>query len=307
MRRPAWVLTGARLRRADAVRVAPWSPAVRRGAGLFETVGCDGGRALLLELHLERMRAGAAALGWRLPALPGDRAVVRLLARERLPGPAALRILALHDAPRLRVIAWVEPIRVATRLRREGSRLHPVVMAAGPLAGVKSSSYLPQRWAAAVAGGAGADAALLVDADGAVRESDHANIFALIGGEVRTPPAPARCLPGVMRRWAIEALRAAGVRVVESDLTVAELAASRGAWLTSSLEGIVPVREVGGAALPRPAEVLAALAAAGVPSPGYAARGRRRRAGATPKRREAPREPDRRRGGTARPRRAPRA
>ena len=201
MRSPAWVLVGDRLRPAATVRVAPWSPAVRRGAGLLETVGCDRGRAFLLAEHLERMRAGAGALGWRLPELPADRGVERLLGRERLPGPAALRVLALDDGPRLRVIAWAERVTVAARLRRDGSRLHPVVMPSGPLAGVKSSSYLPQRWAAAVAVGAGADAALLIDGDGAVRETDHANVFAVIGAEVLTPPSPERCLPGVMRSW----------------------------------------------------------------------------------------------------------
>ena len=270
MRGPSWVLVGTRLRAAATAYVAPWSPAVRRGAGLLETVGCDRGRAFLLAEHLERMRAGAGALGWRLPALPGGPDVERLLDREGLRGPAALRILALDDGPRLRAIAWAEPLAVATRLRREGARLHPVVMASGPLAGVKSSSYLPQRWAAAVAGGAGADAALLVDGDGAVRESDHANLFAVIGAGVVTPPSPARCLPGVMRRWAIDTLRTAGVDVEESDLTVPELKAATGAWLTSSLEGIVPVLEVAGAMLPRPWALLEMLCAAGIPSPGYA-------------------------------------
>ena len=272
MRRPAWVLVGARLRPAATVCVAPWSPAVRRGAGLLETVGCDSGRAFLLDEHLARMRAGAGALGWRLPGLPADRDVERLLARERLRGPAALRLLALNEGPRLRVIAWVEPLRVATRLRRDGSRLHPVVMASGPLAAVKSSSYLPQRWAAGVAGGAGADAALLIDGDGAVRETDHANVFAAIGGAVVTPPSPERCLPGVMRGWTMRALAAAGIEVDERDVTMAELLAGDGAWLTSSLEGIVPVREVAGTPLPRPGAALAALLAAGVPSPGYAHR-----------------------------------
>jgi branched-subunit amino acid aminotransferase/4-amino-4-deoxychorismate lyase len=265
---------GRRLRPAATVCVAPWSPAVRRGAGLFETVGCDAGRAFLLDGHLERMRDGADALGWRLPGLPGERDVERLLARERLRGPAALRVLALNEGQRVRVIAWAESVRVAARLRRDGSRLHPVVMASGPLAAVKSSSYLPQRWAAAVAAAAGADAALLVDGDGAVRETDHANVFVVIGGAVATPPSPARCLPGVMRGWTMRTLAAAGIPVAERDVTAVELAASEGAWLTSSLEGIVPVRSVGGAALPRPVAMLAALHAAGVPAPGYARRRR---------------------------------
>jgi branched-subunit amino acid aminotransferase/4-amino-4-deoxychorismate lyase len=271
MKRPRWVLTGDRVRPAAGAQVAVWSPAVRWGAGLYETVGCMDGSPLLYARHLDRLRSGALALEWELPPLPDAAAAMRLLARENLSGAAALRLLVVLAGPRrLHAVAWAERFRPPRRLRREGATLLPVELPAGPLAGVKTCDRFALRWASRRAQAARADAALLVDSDGAVRESDHANVFAAVNGTVVTPPSPRRCLPGVIRRWTTTTLRTAGVAVVERDLTLAELLAANGAWLTSSLEGIVPVREIAGTPLPRPAAILQALHAAGIPAPGYA-------------------------------------
>ena len=258
------------MRPAAGALVAVWSPAVRWGAGLYETVGCTDGSPLLYEGHLDRLQAGAAALEWKLPPLPGHAAVRRLLARQSLSGAAALRLLVVLVEPRrLRVVAWAENFSPPRRLRRDGAELLPVELPAGPLVGVKTCDRFALRWASRRAHAAGADAALLVDTDGAVRESDHANVFVCVNGAVVTPPSPRRCLPGVIRLWTITTLRASGVAVIERDLTLAELLAADGAWLTSSLEGIVPIRRVAGTELQRPGARLEALAAAGIPAPGY--------------------------------------
>jgi len=268
MRAPQWVLAGRRVLAAETARLAAWSPAVRWGVGLFETVGCDRGRPLLLDEHCTRLRRGSSTLGMTLPELPDEGAVARLLRRERLSGPAGLRIQALSDTGAVRVISWAHRYRVPRRLRRHGAVLLPVELPAGALPGVKSCSRLPLYWAHRLARLAGADAALLVDTDGALREADHANLFAVVAGAVVTPPAPSRCLPGVMRAWCIGALVRSGVGVHERDLSVADLLGGGGAWLTSSLAGVVPVRRLGSADLPLPRKLLGLLASAGVPAPG---------------------------------------
>ena len=272
MKQPRWVLLGGRVRSASAARVAIWSPAVRWGAGLYETVGCEGGLPLLYQRHLDRIGEGARELGWELPALPGEEQIAVLLARSSFAGPAALRLLVAATPHRLRAVAWAERFRPPRRLRRDGAALLPLELPAGPLAGVKTCDRFALRWANRRARASGYTAALLLDADGMVRESDHANVFARLGDEVVTPPTPRRCLPGVIRAWTMSTLRAQGSRVVERDLRVAELIAAQGAWLTSSLEGLVPVRRVGEAELPSPTLQLARLVAAGVPAPGYPAR-----------------------------------
>lgn len=269
MRAPRWVAVGGRVLAASRCGVPVWSPLVRWGAGLFETVGCDRGEPLLWEGHLARLAAGLAELGWIAADSPRLETVERLLDREGLCRLAALRLVAPLDRERSRVVAWAVPFRAPHRLRREGAVVVPVTLPAGPLTGLKSCSYLPLRWARQRARGAGADAALLVDVDGALRETDHANLFVRLGDRVVTPPAPRRCLPGVVRAWCIAALRGLGVEVVEGDLDLTALRSSVEAWLTSSLEGLVPVRRVGEVDLAGRGELVRNLEKVGVPAPGY--------------------------------------
>jgi branched-subunit amino acid aminotransferase/4-amino-4-deoxychorismate lyase len=269
---PRWVAVGGRVLAASRSGVPLWSPLARWGAGLFETVGCDRGEPLLWEEHLARLAAGLAELGWAGTDPPRLEAVERLLDREGLGGPAALRLVAPLDRERPRVVAWAGTYRSPRRLRRDGAVVVPVTLPAGPLAGLKTCSYLPFRWARQQARTAGADAALLMDADGVLRETDHANLFVRLGDRVVTPPAPRRCLPGVVRAWCIAALRGLGVEVVEGDLELGKLLSSSEAWLTSSLEGLVPVRQVGEVDLAGRGELIRNLERVGVPAPGYRSR-----------------------------------
>ena len=268
MRRPSWVLVGGRLRRGEAATIPVWSAAVRWGAGLFETVGCDGGRPLLWDAHAARLESGLASLGWSGGRIPSREDVERLLERTGVTGSGVLRVLALGSARRASVVAWAARNRPPRRARRLGVRVEAVVVPSGPLTGLKSCSYLPYRWARARARDAGADGALLIDDDGAVREGDAANLFIAHGGAVATPPAPRRCLPGVMRAWCIEVLTASGVAVAERDITGDELRAAEEAWLTSSLAGIVPIARVGDVLLPVPRTTVDMLARFGIPAPG---------------------------------------
>lgn len=268
MKPPSWVLVGERLRRGAAATFAVWEPAVRWGAGLFETVGCDGGRPLLWDAHANRLERGLAELGWSGCRLPSAAAVQRLLDRCQLHGPGVVRVVASLRQRRTTAVAWASPYRPPRTARRLGVRLATVPLPTGPLHGLKNCSYLPHRWARARARQLEADAALLVDGDGAVRESDTANLFIASAGTVTTPPAPGRCLPGVMRGWCLGALRGAGIAVVERDLVIDEVLGADEVWLTSSLAGIVPVRRIDGSGLPVPRKLVGLLARHSVPAPG---------------------------------------
>ncbi len=266
---PQWVLAGKRLQRSHAATVPVWWPAVFRGEGTFETIGCEAGEAFLWEEHARRMHEALVALGVDPPLFPGRTHLRRLLAREAVMGSGAIHCAAFGHGTRSVLFSWAYAYRPPHRVRREGIALLPVPAPSGPLTGWKTSSYLAFTRARAQATSAGFDAALLIDSDGAVREVDHANIFAVLGGVVATPPAPRRCLPGVVRQWCLQALTAAGVPVEERDFSLADLLASEGAWVSSSLAGLRPVRRVGEHSLPVPPTPLAALRLAGIPCPGY--------------------------------------
>ena len=82
---------------------------------------------------------------------------------------------------------------------------------------------------------------LLTDADGSVLETDRANIFAVLDGVLRTPPADGRIMPGIGRARVLAAARRAGIPVGTAALRLADLPAASEIFVTNSVGGIRPV------------------------------------------------------------------
>ena len=140
--------------------------------------------------------------------------------------------------------------------------------AAPPLAGHKTLSRLQWDLARQRAVAAGADDAVLTDAAGNILETSVANVWIVRDHLARTPPAPARCLPGIMRGWLLENLPAAGIRAEESDLDVSELDQADEVWISNAVIG---VRRVGRVFDKRwdSWPVFECVAASDVPAPGW--------------------------------------
>ncbi len=107
---------------------------------------------------------------------------------------------------------------------------------------------------------------LIEDADGAVLETDRANVFAVISGVLRTPPADGRLLPGVTRASVLRLAEAEGIDVEVAPLTRDDLIAASELFLTNAVRGVLPVRSIAGTAVevraaPLTARVAAALTA----------------------------------------------
>ena len=82
---------------------------------------------------------------------------------------------------------------------------------------------------------------LLLDADGAVLESERANLFAVSGAVVSTPPADGRILVGTTRELVIRAASFVGFEVRLEPLALDELSAADEVFLTSAIRGITAV------------------------------------------------------------------
>ena len=109
----------------------------------------------------------------------------------------------------------------------------------------------------------GGRAALLIDADGSVLETDRANVVALIDGVLRTPAADGRILPGVMRAWVLAAARSLGMPTRVGRLMLTELLAADEVLVTNSIRGVLPVLAADGRPADwQPGPVTARLAAA---------------------------------------------
>ena len=114
------------------------------------------------------------------------------------------------------------------------------------LSGHKSLSWMPFVLARREAREAGGDVGLIRTVDGDVAEADFANLFAVLGDRVVTPPLDRGVLPGVTRARALAAFAGDGRPAVERRLRAIDLRRAREVFLTSSLSGITPLSSIDG-------------------------------------------------------------
>jgi len=192
--------------------------------GVLETVLVRDRRAVDLGRHLERMAASArAALDRELPSTTRAQAeAAAVLSRS---GASRLR-LALGADGRLEVETHPAPPARDLRLR-------PVVLAGG-LGAHKLVDRTP--WEDYERGG---DAALICDLDGAALEASSANLWALIGRRLVTPPADGRILDGLVRRRLLDLGAVEGVTLVTEPLWFEQVRGADALVVTSSVRGAV--------------------------------------------------------------------
>jgi 4-amino-4-deoxychorismate lyase len=239
---------------------------VLRGDGVFETMHVRQGTPWLLDEHLTRMARSAARLELDLP----DRGALAELAASACEGwPAqtegALRLVCTRGAEGggpVTVFATLAPIGEAVRAaRRDGIAVATATAgfaadtrAGAPwlLGGAKTTSYAmnmaSQRWAYARQ----LDDVLWVSADGYALEAPTSTLVWLDGDVLCTvPPADTGILPGTTARWLLGQAPSRGWRAAERMARPADLLTAGGVWLTSSVRGAAPIRELDGAPLPR--------------------------------------------------------
>ncbi len=158
----------------------------------------DGGRVPWLERHLDRLERSAAALGLSpVPARAEVReGVERALAAAGTPS-ARVRV-TLSPRPTLLVEVTPEPPHPPLAPEARAIAIHGAWLPGNDLAEHKTLSYGAYRRAQARAAAAGADHALLLDADGRLGEAAVGNAFAVLHGAVVTAPVRG-LLPGVAR------------------------------------------------------------------------------------------------------------
>jgi branched-chain amino acid aminotransferase len=110
---------------------------------------------------------------------------------------------------------------------------------------VKSGNYLNNVLAVGEARRrSGAYEAILCAGDGSVAEGASSNVFAVVGGELRTPPPDVGILDGITRAKVIELARGAGISLVERRIQPDELRGADEAFLTSATRGVLPIATV---------------------------------------------------------------
>lgn len=111
---------------------------------------------------------------------------------------------------------------------------------------VKSLNYLNNALAKGEARARGVDEALILNQAGLVAEASVANIFALVRGELLTPPVSDGALGGITRMTVIELATELGMAVAERSLGRFDLFGADEVFLTGTGARIVPVRSLDG-------------------------------------------------------------
>lgn len=182
------------------------------GWGVFTTLAVRAGQPVFWARHWARLQRDAAATRVELPfdqtqlragldellsALQLRDGLVRITGTARGDGrwndaSGADWSIVAHPAPALSA----EPLRLQVSPFRVAAR--------APLAGVKTTSYLPYLWAWQSARDAGFDEALLLTESGEICESARASVFWFTAGKWQTPSLECGCLRGVGREVALE-------------------------------------------------------------------------------------------------------
>ena len=111
---------------------------------------------------------------------------------------------------------------------------------------VKSLNYLNNVLAKREANLCGADDALVLNAQGLVAETSAANIFALTGNRLDTPPTTDGALEGITRRTVLEIADELGLEAHERSLGRFDLFAADAVFFTGTRAGLVPVASLDG-------------------------------------------------------------
>ncbi|OYW47029.1 MAG: aminodeoxychorismate synthase, component I [Sphingomonadales bacterium 32-68-7] len=229
---------------ADSEGMAEWRECLVKGgfargrAGghdLIETMRFDPEDGIpLLELHLERLKASASALGFVLDRHEARNRIQALC--FELEAPAKLRLLLARSGE---IALEAQPLAA-------GALPEQVRCAALPLPVVPGDWRLRHKTtdrrfydqAREAAEEAGADEAVLVRPDGLVTEAARSNLFVERNGELLTPAADLGLLPGVLRRSLLDAGKAREARLSLDDL-------KDGFFLGNSVRGLMPARLIG--------------------------------------------------------------
>jgi para-aminobenzoate synthetase / 4-amino-4-deoxychorismate lyase len=227
---------GTRASPGDGAVPGPLRP--RPAAGVFTSLLVTGGKTRGLADHVARLDASARQLfGKGVPeTLPGD-----LAARLAGDPSGRLRITVRPAGGPLHADIEVEPLDQ----RPAEVSLRPVVIEGGLGAHKWRDRRLVAELARSMALRPG-EQLLVEDANGDVLETDRANLFAVIGGVLRTPPADGRILPGVARDAVLRAASLAGLGVSVTPVSRSQLPAASEVFVTNAVYGVRPVRSVTG-------------------------------------------------------------
>ena len=250
----------------DEAKISVFDHGLLYGDGVFEGIRVYGGKAFLLEEHIDRLYESANAIRLKVPICDNvlikavndtvsangiDDGYVRLVV-TRGAGTLGLDIRRTSN-PQVIIIAdtiSLYPDEVyengmqlvtASTIRNHSAALSPRI---------KSLNYLNNILAKIEGTDAGCVEALMLNHNGEVAECTGDNIFIVKDGVIKTPPTDAGILEGITRNAVMKLAAEAGYTVLETRLVRYDIFIADECFLTGTAAEVIAVvgldgREIG--------------------------------------------------------------
>ena len=267
------ILHNGEIREGSSPLLAAGQGGLLSGWGVFSTLRVKDGALFAWERHWARLLRDARLLNVAMPPDQDEleRLLMHLVATNGRPD-CTLRLIVVRNGGTM----WSGPLpdgRASdvigltgdSKVWGDSARLTVQPngrFAAGEFTGAKILSWGANLVWAERAQQQGFDEAILLNEHGRVSECTSANIFAVSGNEMYTPPLSDGCLPGITREVLLQELHVPGVRILERGLSIADLEAADEVCITSTTRDLLPVREISGKALGHRGEVRERVTAA---------------------------------------------
>ena len=234
------------------------------GDGLFETISVRGGEPEFWGRHMDRLREGCARLRLGEPNLGElnretellingqcttqdvDQGIVKIIITRGSGGrgyralqePTPTRITAFHlwpEIPDSHALEGIKARRCDLRLGQQPA-----------LAGIKHLNRLENVLARAEWDDPDIAEGLLCDQAGNVIEGTMSNFFVEREGTLLTPDLSRCGVAGIIRSVVMEEARSQGIALEEINICYEDVTTADALFLTNSVIGIWPIRELGG-------------------------------------------------------------
>jgi branched-chain amino acid aminotransferase len=246
----------------ETAKVSVFDHGLLYGDGVFEGIRVYARRIFRLEAHIERLYASAQALALSIPLTRDEMtAAVRETVRRNECEDGYIRLVVTRGAgelgidptscPKPGVIIIVTDVRVyAPDLYATGVKV--ITSATRQVSHesvdprIKSLNYLKNILAKIDAQHAGAQEAILLNAEGFIAECTADNLFVVKAGRLLTPSPQDGALEGITRGTILQLAGEARIAASEARLTRFDVYTADEVFLTGTGAELMPVAEVDG-------------------------------------------------------------
>ncbi|WP_428604536.1 aminodeoxychorismate lyase [Sedimenticola sp.] len=239
-------------------QIAATDRGLQFGDGLFETIAIKDGQPCLWRRHLDRLLSGCS----RLAITPPDadqlydevfkeigeekQGVIKIIVTR---GPGKRGYRPQSNTTPTRIVNWNRSPAFPDQVYQRGiiARLCSTRLGWNPaLAGLKHLNRLEQVLARSEWHDPSIQEGLMMDAADRVIEGTSSNLFVIQNDKLHTPDLSRCGVAGVMQGLIIEVAEELDIPIVVSDISLHDLWTADSLFVSNSLIGIWPIRELSG-------------------------------------------------------------